>query len=218
MSNLGSSKSAKDHARISGNVVIANIASGAILISSVEITVNVSGDVVRIANLSGESLISVDVSGSTVISKTSGESVFVKTSGSHISTDVSGSVVVAKVSGEIVSTSISGQVVNVLYNKASLVSSATTLSSGAMYVGSSISTGDYLRIVGAVYAENSPGVLYVEQSVDEAHWDVVNSVAVGADAGKSFNIYVVNSYVRVKYINGAGQQSSFRLNATLCVV
>lgn len=124
MSNLGSSKSTKEHERISGNVVITNITvSGNTVIAktsgqchyvyisggTIPVTLNVSGVAVTVA-VSGNW---VDVSGATVISKVSGESLYVYISGGNTSVsgawvNVSGATVISKVSGEVVFVYISG--------------------------------------------------------------------------------------------------------------
>lgn len=66
------------------------------------------------------------------------------------------------------------------------------------------------RIVGTVFADQ-PGTLYVEQSPDRNNWDVVDSFDVSANAGLGFSVEKVAPYARVRYVNGAADQTVFRL-------
>jgi hypothetical protein len=84
------------------------------------------------------------------------------------------------------------------------------LSAGASWtseVDSDAATG---RIVGSVYADQA-GTLYVEQSPNGTEWDVVDSFSVSADAGFGFSVEKVCQYARVRYVNGATPQTTFRL-------
>jgi hypothetical protein len=66
------------------------------------------------------------------------------------------------------------------------------------------------RIVGSVYADQ-PGTICVEQSGDGANWDVVDCFSVSAGSGMGFSVEKVCTYARVRYINGAADQTVFRL-------
>lgn len=66
------------------------------------------------------------------------------------------------------------------------------------------------RVVGTVFADQ-PGTLYVEQSPDGNNWDVVDSFDVSANAGLGFSVEKVAPYARVRYVNGAADQTVFRL-------
>ena len=89
MTNLGSPKTAKEHARISGNVVITDIS-----LSGISVTVSVSGQPVYIST-SGSA---IQVSGTVSVTsgtgvRISGESVFAYISGGSFQANVSGQVV-----------------------------------------------------------------------------------------------------------------------------
>lgn len=66
------------------------------------------------------------------------------------------------------------------------------------------------RITGAVFS-NVGGTLHVEQSGDGTNWDVDDTVAVAAGVGTKFTLELVLPYVRLRYVNGATAQTSFRL-------
>lgn len=67
-------------------------------------------------------------------------------------------------------------------------------------------------VVGMVYADQA-GDIYIEQSMDNEHWDISTTYAVAADDGKGFKEDVFAPYVRVRYVNGATPQTEFRLTA-----
>jgi hypothetical protein len=67
-------------------------------------------------------------------------------------------------------------------------------------------------VVGMVFADQA-GTLYIEQSMDNANWDVSTSYPVVANDGKGFKEEVYGPYVRVRYVNGATPQTAFRLTA-----
>jgi hypothetical protein len=171
MVNRGSSKSTKEHERISGNVVIANVSmSGASLSASVSgQPVTISGNTV-FAYISGGGM-SADVSGSAVTISgdfvdISGSSLFVYISGGGISADVSGSAVT--ISGDVVYTSISGNAVDlvvsggVLYTSTSISGNAVDLvvSGGIIYTVTSISGNEIINSV-------SGNVVYVTPSASD---------------------------------------------------
>jgi hypothetical protein len=66
------------------------------------------------------------------------------------------------------------------------------------------------RLVGSCYSDQS-GTLYIEQSPDGTHWDVVDSFSVTGGSGIGFSVEKVCPYARVRYVNGATAQSVFRL-------
>jgi len=96
-----------------------------------------------------------------------------------------------------------GKLVLVDYTTAPLAANSTWISK----VDNDYATG---RIVGTVFADQS-GTLYVEQSPDGNNWDVVDSFPVSANAGLGFTVEKVAPYVRVRYVNGATTQTTFRL-------
>lgn len=77
-------------------------------------------------------------------------------------------------------------------------------------------------ITGTVFADQA-GTVYVDQSFDAnaenpatagtANWDTSTSTAVTASTGTSFNVTVVAPYWRIRYVNGAAAQATFRLSA-----
>jgi len=96
--------------------------------------------------------------------------------------------------------------------------STTALATSASYTSTSEDTLDrFSRITGSVFADQ-PGTLYIEQSPDNSNWDVSESIAVDAGAGQGFSKELVARYVRVRYVNGATAQSTFRLYAWLRVL
>ena len=66
------------------------------------------------------------------------------------------------------------------------------------------------RIVGSVYADVD-GTLYVEQSPDNSNWDIVDSFSITGGSGIGFSVEKVAQYARVRYVNGATDQTVFRL-------
>lgn len=69
------------------------------------------------------------------------------------------------------------------------------------------------RIVGMVYASES-GVVYIEQSFDQANWDVSKTISVSADDGLGFSEEITAPYLRIRFENNSGSnQDEFRLYA-----
>jgi hypothetical protein len=91
-----------------------------------------------------------------------------------------------------------------------LASTTTPLTAGGSWASSVDSDVSAGRIVGSVFADQA-GTLYVEQSPDNANWDVVDSFSVSANAGFGFSVEKVCPYARVRYVNGATAQTVFRL-------
>src|SRR3954464_1434201 len=68
-------------------------------------------------------------------------------------------------------------------------------------------------IVGLVFADQG-GNLFIDQSSDGNNWDLSSSAyAVSANVGKSFKEEIFAPYIRVRYVNGATPQGTFRLAA-----
>ena len=76
----------------------------------------------------------------------------------------------------------------------------------------SLSGGREDNVVGIVFADQA-GTLFIEQSMDNEHWDLSTEFAVTASDGKGFSESVIAPYVRVRYVNGGVAQAEFRLNA-----
>lgn len=67
------------------------------------------------------------------------------------------------------------------------------------------------RITGTVFA-NVNGTLFIEQSSDGgANFDVSTSIAVVGGTGQGFSQELYAPFVRLRYVNGAGAQATFRL-------
>jgi len=76
---------------------------------------------------------------------------------------------------------------------------------------STVDNSPYTRyICGSVYADQA-GTLYVEQSPDGTNWDLVDSYSVSAGTGLRFSVEKVLPYARVRFVNGATAQTTFRL-------
>lgn len=65
-------------------------------------------------------------------------------------------------------------------------------------------------VVGMVFADQA-GTLHIEQSMDNTNWDIDTTYAVVASTGKGFKEEIFAPYVRVRYVNGATPQTSFRI-------
>jgi lipopolysaccharide export system protein LptA len=178
MTNLGSPKSTKEHARISGNVVIATatLASGAYLTSAQ--IVSVSGNVVQVAGgvtISGDAVtisgnvVYVYISGGTFCMDISGQTMLISgtvdvimQSGAYFASgqivtvsgnwvDISGNSVFVYISGGTFCMDISGQTL--------LISGTVTIASGAYFAsgqsvmvsGNAVTvSGNWVDISGAV--------------------------------------------------------------------
>lgn len=98
-------------------------------------------------------------------------------------------------------------------------SSTATLAGAATFTGTGESTlafGILTVTVMAIGATAPPGTLRVEQSSDNANWDIRDDFAVDGGTASptgSFDISVglVAEFYRVSYINGATAQTAFRL-------
>lgn len=66
------------------------------------------------------------------------------------------------------------------------------------------------NISGMVFADQA-GTVYIEQSADGVNWDISTSYPVTANNGKGFNEPLYGPYVRIRYVNGATAQGTFRL-------
>jgi hypothetical protein len=73
-----------------------------------------------------------------------------------------------------------------------------------------ISPGAADHITGSVYSDQA-GDIYIEQSADGTNFDISSTYAITADDGKGFKEEVLLPYIRVRYVNGATDQTAFRL-------
>jgi len=88
-------------------------------------------------------------------------------------------------------------------------STTTALAANASWTSTSEEVLNFGRITGTVFADVA-GTIYVEQSPDNTNWDVVDSWSVAANAGLGFSVELVGRYVRIRYVNGATLQGTFR--------
>ncbi len=94
--------------------------------------------------------------------------------------------------------------------QAVLDSTTAALGAGAAYIGTAKNCSAYARLVGSVYADQA-GTLYIEQSQDGANWDISQSIAVTASTPAGFTYEVLAPKCRMRYVNGAAAQGTFRL-------
>lgn len=90
--------------------------------------------------------------------------------------------------------------------------STTLLGNAEVFTSSQTSSGTYDTVTGTVYASHA-GTLNVEQSSDGTNWDKNDSTSVSATTGTSFSVAIVAPYWRLRYVNGATPQTTFRLHA-----
>lgn len=90
------------------------------------------------------------------------------------------------------------------------VSSTTPLAANANVILGPYETFRAQNITGSVFSDVA-GILYIEQSLDRINWDVSTSYPISAGNGSGFTEPVVGTYFRVKYVNGATPQATFRL-------
>lgn len=87
---------------------------------------------------------------------------------------------------------------------------------GTYTTAASVDVSGMRRIFGTVISDQA-GTLYVQQSSDNANWDVQSSFTVAANdavgSGTGYSVEVVAPYARLYYTNGATAQTVFRLYA-----
>lgn len=88
-----------------------------------------------------------------------------------------------------------------------------------LVIGASFESGPfgvvgYARIVGSVRSDRE-GTIFVEQSQDGANWDYQSEFLIPADdpASSGFMVEVVALTARIRFVNGALDQTWFRLVA-----
>jgi hypothetical protein len=67
------------------------------------------------------------------------------------------------------------------------------------------------NVVGSVFSSHT-GQLFIEQSNNKVNWDISTEYDVPANDGKGFAEEVLLDFVRVRYVNGGTQQTTFRLS------
>jgi hypothetical protein len=96
-------------------------------------------------------------------------------------------------------------------------SSTTPLSSGATFTGTAIDILDYGIIFVNVTTDVASATdgLSLEQSSDGTNWDHTDVYTVPAGSNKNYAINPHAQYFRVRYTNGASNQTEFRLQTIL---
>lgn len=100
-----------------------------------------------------------------------------------------------------------------VYRTQSMVTS-TVLGVAGIYTSAGVDGLNFRRLTGRVIASHA-GVLHVEHSDDNATWDSIDPLTVAADTGYGFDFPVFARYIRLRYVNGATLQTSFRLSGYL---
>lgn len=96
-------------------------------------------------------------------------------------------------------------------------SSTTTIAAGDSFVGTSTNILNYGIVFVNIYADvvSATDGLKIQQSSDGTNWDHNDEYTVPAGVAKNYSINPHCKYLRVKYINGAGGQSAYRLQTIL---
>ena len=93
----------------------------------------------------------------------------------------------------------------------------TVLAASATYTGTARDVGTtplYNKFKGMSLSDQV-GTLYIEQSTDNVTWFITKTIAATAGVAAQFNEDVIARYVRVRYVNGATLQTSFRIQTAL---
>ncbi len=88
------------------------------------------------------------------------------------------------------------------------------LAASGTFTGTNVLVDGYSLITGTVYSDQA-GTLYIDQSSDGTNYDVTTNVSVSAATGVSFSVQVVAPNARIRYVNGATAQTTFRLYSFL---
>lgn len=96
-------------------------------------------------------------------------------------------------------------------------SSVALLSAGGVFTGRAMDISKIAAIFVNVYSDKASATdgLEIEQSADEVNWDHSDCYTVPAATGKNYCINPFARYMRVKYTNGAADQTAFRLQVVL---
>jgi len=89
-------------------------------------------------------------------------------------------------------------------------STTTPLAANATFTSTTQSGGGFARITGTVLADQA-GTLNIDQSPDGTNWDVTSSFSIAANTGQGFSVEIVAPNWRLRYVNGATAQTTFRL-------
>ena len=95
-----------------------------------------------------------------------------------------------------------------------------TLTAGAEYVSNWFDTNSYAKILeyitGTVFADVD-GTLYIEQSWNGSDVDYSDTVSYTGNSHQKFKVERVARYFRLRYVNGASDQTTFRLGVLLVI-
>ena len=88
----------------------------------------------------------------------------------------------------------------------------TALAANASFTSSAVDRRyrTHRTVVAHAFADQA-GTLYIEQSPNGTNWDLVENVALSANAGVALVTVVESRYIRFRYVNGATAQTIFRL-------
>jgi len=91
-----------------------------------------------------------------------------------------------------------------------IASTSTPLGGNATYTSPVFPTAAFSYLSGSVFADQA-GTIYIEQSGDGTHWDLSTNYAVSASDGSGFKEEVILPWGRIRFVNGAAAQGTFRL-------
>jgi hypothetical protein len=132
-----------------------------------------------------------------------------------VPTDIQGSAIMVPVD-------IQGQVSDVAVKENSVRKDLAGSTTTALAANASVTLGPYdalnYKYINISVFADQPGTLYIDQSPDGTNWDVSESISVSANAGQAISREIVARYVRVRYVNGATAQTTFRLYVWLRAV
>lgn len=119
-----------------------------------------------------------------------------------------------KVNGKITDASIAvpSDVQSVFRTQSFLTT--TALAAAGVFTGAGVDAINFRRITGRVVASHA-GVLHIEHSDDNVTWDSVDPLTVAAGVAYGFDTPIFARHVRLRYVNGATAQTSFRLSGYL---
>lgn len=94
-------------------------------------------------------------------------------------------------------------------------SSTTPLSASATYTGTAINILGY-NAISIFVTSDADGTLYVDYSVDgSTNWRTAETYPILADAEKWFTPPAFGKWFRLRYVNGAADQTNFEITTTL---
>ena len=128
------------------------------------------------------------------------------------------SIAIKDADGHAVDIDPSGQMHVVLKGQAcTACSTATPLAGNGTFTGTSVDILNYSIITVSVISNvaSATNGLKIEQSMDGVNWDWDDVYTVPANTGKTFSVQPVAQYFRVRYVNGASAQTTFRLTTIL---